>query len=448
MVFAISAAIMTFAPDAWGDTILHDFTGTPDGAYAYGTLVHDKYGNLYGTTVNGGTTHSYGTVFVLCAPGAAAPDLFPCTTGLSVWTEFVLYKFKGPNLGDGAFPYGTLVFNGLYGGRGFTLYGTTSSGGSAKVCRVTNGVSGCGTVFELCAPSNFGGCGGVNQWKEHVLHTFLGGNDGAYPFGGVITDKASDLFGTTVLGGHQGTCLSGGVNVYCGTVFKLKGQSPWNFPETILHRFKGSPNDGANPYATLCCSTIYTIPYLYGTTANGGTSNKGTVFKVKNSGAFPETVLHSFTATPDGANPFANVIFDSSGNLYGTTYAGGVNGEGLVFKLAAPLLNVETALYSFCPVAGCADGANPEAGLLFDTAGNLYATTFSGGTGCGGSCGTVFELPPSLVESVLYSFVGGTGDGANPFAGVIFDPPIAPGVLYGVTTASGSSSSGVAYSEP
>lgn len=455
---AVFAATIVSASNAWaGDTVLYNFAGSPgsgpDGAYSYSTPINDKYGNLYGTTVFGGT-YGYGTVFVDCAPSVVGPDLYPCTAGLSNWTEFVLYSFKGPVSGDGANPHSSLVFNGLYAGRKFTLYGTTFYGGTTKTCAV-NGVGlGCGTVFEVCAPSNFGGCGGVNQWKEHVLHTFLGGHDGSHPFGGLITDKASDLFGTTTFGGGGGTCIgqSGG-NEFCGTVFKLKGQSPWNFPETILHRFAGGTADGATPYAALCCNTIYTIPYLYGTAANDGSGSAGVAFRIKNSGAYPETILYNFCSVPgclDGQNPWADVIFDSSGNLYSTTINGGSSGRGVAYELtpAGPPWT-ETVLYSF--LGGTTDGANPAAGLLFDGAGNLYGTTLSGGPGCAGSCGTVFELTPAgppWTETLVYSFLGGLTDGASPYAGLTYDPPVSTTVLFGTTVAQGASSYGTVYSVP
>jgi uncharacterized repeat protein (TIGR03803 family) len=341
LLFVICAMAVSLAPKAWGDTVLHNFAGGPgDGSYALGTPVHDKYGNLYGVTSQGGT-HGYGTVWVLCA--ASAPKPFPCVFSSS---EFVLYNFKGASSSDGAGPRGTLIFGGDYAGRAFTLYGTTYNGGNPSTCLK----KGCGTVFELCGPSNDGGCGGVNLWKEKVLHKFLGGTDGAYPFGGVITDKANDLFGTTVYGGHSGTCNIGSVNNYCGTVFKLKGQSPWTFPETIQHRFSGGTSDGANPYAALCCNTINGISYLYGTTYSGGSSNLGTVFKVKNSSPFPETVLRNFTGGPtDGANPYADVIFDSSGNLYSTTSAGGAYSKGIVFSVVASDLDHRDRALQFLP---------------------------------------------------------------------------------------------------
>jgi uncharacterized repeat protein (TIGR03803 family) len=444
VLLAICAMVLSFAPKAGADTVLHNFAGGPtDGDRALGTPVHDKFGNLYGVTSVGGT-HGHGVVWVLCVLGAAGP--WPCNTALPM-TEYVLYNFKGVASSDGASPRGTLIFNSLYAGRDFTLYGTTYSGGNPSTC----GGAGCGTVFELCAPSNFGGCGGINIWKEHVLHSFTGGSDGANPFGGVITDKASDLFGTTVYGGGLGNCLVGGTNDYCGTVFELKGQNPWTFPETILHRFKGGASDGANPYDALCCNTIFAIPYLYGTTFIGGPSNLGTVFKVKNAGAYPETVLHSFAGTPDGAEPYASVIFDASGNLYGTASAGGVNGKGSAFELTAPLLTIEVPLYDFCALAGCTDGALPASGLVFDASGNLYGTTYDGGiAGCTGTCGIVYELSPAgppWHETPLWSFLGGT-DGWNPFAGVIFDPPVSATNLYGATRFGGTSSDGAVYSVP
>jgi len=435
-----------------GDTVLHNFTGpAADGANAYGALIHDKYGNLYGTTKTGGT-HKHGTVFVMCAPFATAPDLFPCTTGLPSWKEFILYNFKGLPANDGANPTGRLVFNGLYGGRAFTLYGTTYNGGKPNTCASSGAQVGCGTAFELCAPSNFGGCGGVNVWKERVIHRFIGGKDGSHPFGGLITDKASDLFGTTVFGGGLGTCTGTGGGKFCGTVFRLKGQSPWTFPELVLYRFSGGSTDGANPYATLCCDTIFAIPFLYGTTRNGGSGSSGTVFQIKNVAGFPETILYNFCSVsgcPDGANPYSDVIFDGSGNIYGTTANGGANSGGIAYELspAGPPWNL-TVLYPFCSILGCPDGSFPTGDLVFDGSGNLYGTTAKGGSS---SLGTVFILTPAgppWAETVLNNFLGGSSDGANPFAGVTYDPPVSPTELYGVTVKAGSASMGIVYSVP
>jgi uncharacterized repeat protein (TIGR03803 family) len=440
VLLAICAMTLSFAPKARADTVLHNFAGGSDGERALGTPVADEYGNLYGVTSVGGT-YNDGVAWVLCVLGAAGP--WPCNTAPPM-TEYVLYSFEGATHGDGANPYSTLIWGGDYYGRAFTLYGTTYNGGNIDTCAK----KGCGTVFELCAPSNFGGCGGVSAWQEHVLYSFTGGNDGANPFGGVITDKGQDLFGTTLYGGGMGTCKVGSSNDDCGTVFKLAG---FTWAETILHRFKGAPSDGANPYAALCCTTDESYPYLYGTTFIGGARNLGTVFKIKNGGLYPVTLLHKFTGTPDGAKPYASVIFDASGNLYGTTSAGGVNRKGRAFELLGPALTTEVDLYDFCNVAACADGATPAAAMVFDSSGNLYGTTYDGGiAGCTGTCGTVFELTPAgppWSEAVLWSFLGGT-DGWNPFAGVIFDPPVSSTTLYGATRFGGSSSDGAVYSVP
>lgn len=448
---AVFAATLVSA-SAWGaDTVLYNFAVSPDGNASYSTPINDKYGNLYGTSSQGGA-HGHGAVWVLCAPGVSGPDLFPCTASLPNWTEFVLYSFKGLSSNDGATPYGALRFNGLYAGREFTLYGTTYNGGNPNSCATSGKVVGCGIVFELCAPSNHGGCGGVNTWKEHVLHRFLGGKDGAHPFAGLITDKASDLFGTTVYGGGMGSCIpSGTTNQFCGTVFKLKGQSPWTFPEIIMHRFKGGTTDGANPYAALCCNTIYAVPFLYGTALNDGAHSNGVVYRIKNAGAFPETILYNFCSISgciDGANPYADVIFDGAGNLYGTTSQGGSGSFGIAYELtpAGPPWT-QTILYSFL---GTADGGNPAAGLLFDTSGNLYGTTLNDGPGCA-ACGTVYELTPAgppWTETVLQGFIGPPGDGNRPFAGVSWDSPVSATELYGATVGGGSNSVGIVYSVP
>jgi uncharacterized repeat protein (TIGR03803 family) len=352
----------------------------------------------------------------------------------------VLYSFTGAAFGDGATPYGALIFNSLYAGRKFTLYGTTYNGG-----KTTGGCSsGCGTVFQVCAPSNFGGCGGVNAWQEKVLHVFTGKHDGSHPFAGVITDKNSNLYGTTVLGGGLGTCMD------CGTAFRLRGGSPWTFPFAVIHRFKGGPTDGANPYAGLCCNTIFAIPILYGTTVNGGSVSQGVVFKVNNVVGFPEAVLYSFGGTPDGDNPYGALIFNSTKTkLYGTTGFGGTHTHGTVFQLSGVGFTTYTVLYNFCPVSGCGYCGYPLAGLTVDSVGNLYGTTSGGGgAGCGGGgCGTVFELS-GVTETVLHSFTGASSDGSIPWAGLIFDPPVSPSNLYGTRATGGTSNVGIVYSHP
>jgi uncharacterized repeat protein (TIGR03803 family) len=246
-----------------------------------------------------------------------------------------------------------------------------------------------------------------------VLYTFTGGTDGAYPYAGLVRDAAGNLYGTTYGGGDK-TCFEN-ESFGCGTVFKLDTTGK----ETVLHSFTASP-DGALPLGGL---TRDAAGNLYGTTTYGGNaacySGCGTVFELDSTGK--ETLLYSFAGGTDGSQPYAGLVRDGAGNLYGTTYWGGHFGYGTVFKLDAT--GEETVLYSF---AG-ADGANPVAGLIRDMAGNLYGTTSSGGTV---GDGTVFELDPSGKETVLHSFAGYPTDGWSPMAPVIRD---SAGNLYGTT---------------
>jgi uncharacterized repeat protein (TIGR03803 family) len=320
--------------------------------------------------------------------------------------ETVLYSFTGTN-GDGAFPVAGLTLD-----TAGNLYGTTENGGQC--------VSGCGTVFKI-DPSG----------KETVLYSFTGMNgDGRDPVAGVIIDNAGNLYGTTKEGGSTQCADTFG----CGTVFKLDPSGH----ETVLYSFTGMNGDGANPVAGL---TFDTAGNLYGTTENGGqcVSGCGTVFKLDPSGK--ETVLYSFTGmNGDGANPVAGLNLDTAGNLYGTTENGGqcVSGCGTVFKIDPS--GYETVLYGFTGMNG--DGANPAAGLIVDSAGNLYGTTLGGGSASGG---TMFKLDPSGHETVLYSFTGTNGDGANPAAGLIMD---SAGNSYGTTQFGGVTSCYASFGSP
>ena len=192
--------------------------------------------------------------------------------------------------------------------------------------------------------------------------------------------------------------------------------------ERILYSFAGGTADGADPNGGLI---IDGAGNLYGTTGRGGADGLGTVFEVSATGT--ERVLHSFVGGPtDGSNPAAGLVVDGAGNLYGTTYGGGASGLGTVFEVSAT--GAERILHSFA--GGAADGANPSARLVIDSAGNLYGTTYGGGAS---GLGTVFEVSATGTESILYSFAGGPTDGASPDAGLLLDGDI----LYG-TTSSGS----------
>src|SRR5580704_3816247 len=357
------------------ESVLYSFTGAADGANPEGGVIFDQKGNLYGTTDNGGGS-GWGVAFKLSSKGK----------------ETVLHSFT---LADGASPLAGLIFD----GQG-NLYGTTNYS-----------TTGTGIVFKL---GKYG--------KETVLCSFTGGAGGEYPYAGLIFDAQGNLYSTAAAGGASGT----------GVVFKLGKYGK----ETVLYSFTGGA-DGANPYAGLIFDAQGN---LYGTTVYGGDltcplfqSGCGTVFKLGKHGK--ETVLHSFTGGADGASPYAGLIFDAQGNLYGTTNKGGASGAGVVFKLGK--YGKETVLYSF---TGGADGANPYAGLIFDAQGNLYGTTNKGGAS---GAGVVFKLGlgKNGKETVLYSFTGGA-DGANPYAGLIFD---AQGNLYGTTRKGGASDAGTVF---
>lgn len=295
-----------------------------------------------------------------------------------------------------------------------------------------------GSVFEL-TPAVGGG------WTATTLYTFNGfngGNDGYSPWGGVSFDSNGNLYGTTVAGGGTG-CFGGSG---CGTVFELSPVVGGGWTETVLYRFSGG-SDGFGPQANL---TLDSAGNLYGTTSWGGdptcnpgtwTNGCGTVFELSPNagGGWTETVLHAFHGGHGGAYPFlAGVIFDSAGNVYGTTAGtiaglGAGEGFGTVFELTHSPKGVwkHQVLYRF---PGTNALAYPAAGLVFDNVGNLYGTS-QGGPKRVGCCGTVFELQHSndvWTEKTLHRFTG--TDGAFPLGGVTFDKG---GNLYGTAPEGG-----------
>ena len=279
------------------------------------------------------------------------------------------------------------------------------------------------------------------QVKCKSLYKFTGGADGSRPFGGVTFDAATgNLYGTTWQGGVYGL----------GTVFNLAPNSDGSWSETVVQSFAGGV-DGSEPHGTLIFDTKGN---LYGTTLSGGAYGGGTVFKLapNSDGTWTESLLYSFCPLlrkcVDGAEPEASVIFDQAGNLYGTTWEGGAQRQGVVFKLAPNQDGswTESVLYSFCSLSNCVDGANPASNLTFDKSGNLYGTTNSGGTFL--VDGTVFKLAPNQdgnwTESVLYSFcsLSNCVDGANPEVSVIFDQS---GNLYGTSNYGGADNRGTVF---
>jgi uncharacterized repeat protein (TIGR03803 family) len=314
----------------------------------------------------------------------AAMCLIVITHLAQAQTFSAVYSFQGKK--DGRNPQVGLFTN--------AIYGTTFLGGD-PTC-------GCGTIFKL-----------LTTGAIKTLHTFVG-TDGANPTAGLVADNKGDLFGTTSQGGIG--------SASAGTVFKLAPPATQGgaWTESVLHTFTGGA-DGAHPYAGLMLDSAGN---LYGTTNAGGAFNYGTVFELDSTGT--ETVLYSFTGLGDGAFPYAGVVWDSVGNLYGTTNEGGAFSHGTVYKLDSS--GLETVLHSF---NGGSDGAYPSAGLTLDTAGNLYGTANEGG-GTGDE-GTIFELSSTGSFTVLHTFTGSTG-GANPAAGMILN---SAGKLYGTTTEGG-----------
>jgi hypothetical protein len=326
---------------------------------------------------------------------AAAALTLATNVSAANWKEKVLYSFQGGN--DGAVPAGGVVF-----GKQGNLYGATTDGGSTS-CR---GPFQCGTVYQLQPPATKGG-----SWTETLLWVFKGsdGNDGASPFSGLVWDHAGNLYGATGYDG-SGNCMLFGSRVGCGVVYQLKPPQTKGgaWTEAVIYNFQGG-SDGQLPIGDLMFDAQGN---LYGATEYGGgfgTCNApfyqhcGTIFRLSppkvKGGQWKERVLYSFKNGKDGASPNGGLVLDNKGNLYGTTYFGGNEGEqhcnggvggtgcGVVFALQPPTTKggtwTEKVLHRF----DGKDGAKR---------GSLFSTTQQGGGGqnCQGGCGTVFELGP------------------------------------------------------
>jgi uncharacterized repeat protein (TIGR03803 family) len=313
------------------------------------------------------------------------------STFVHAQTFKVVYAFKGGN--DAAYPQADLIRD-----QKGTLYGTTSGGGKFSQ----------GTVFQL-----------YPNGKEKVLYAFPGFVYGAYPFGKLVRNEAGDLYGTTSSGGGQ-------FGEQYGTVFQLK--STGKLRNLIV--FTGL--NGISPTAGVIEDSAGN---LYGTTIEGGPSAEGTVFKFSKFGH--QKTLYGFGPQPDGGLPFSPLLGDEAGSLYGTTLSGGVSGFGTVFEVGKS--GKETILYQFL---GGMEGEHPNAGLIRDRQGNLYGTTV-GTTGIYPPFyyGTIFKLDPAGTETLLYSFTGGA-DGGFPYGGLVQDDK---GNLYGTTYAGGSFNHGTVF---
>lgn len=316
-----------------------------DGAEPVAGLTFDARGSLYGTTYGGGSH---------CLPGGCGVVFKLAKNADGSWSEAVLHSFCGSNCGRGQYPSCKVVFD-----REGNLYGTTAGGGA-----------GGGTVFQLTPKSD-------GSWSEKDLHYFTGGNDGANPVAGLIVDTAGNLYGTASGGGSHGS----------GVAVELSPDAKGSWKEKVLHSFWYNGRDGAGPLASLIVDASGS---LYGTTSGGGTAKLGTVFKLTPGagGNWTESILQDFAGLDSGYDPVADLILDSAGNLYGTTLGGG-GGYGLVFKLASKPKGrwKETMLRQFFD----RPGAYPRAGVILDSAGNLYGTTSGDNTT---NFGSVFEITP------------------------------------------------------
>ena len=349
-------------------TRLYSFCSQPnctDGANPAGNLVQSTDGNFYGTTSGGAAAGRGGTVFKITPSG----------------TLTTLYSFcSQPNCTDGSSPWA-----GLVQGSDGNFYGTTQSGGSSNACR-----GGCGTIFKI-----------TSAGALTTLHSFDGA-DGWNPLGALVQATDGDFYGTTYYAQLQGS------DYCCGTVFKITSAGVL----TTLYSFGGYPSDDMlYPTGTLVQASDGNF---YGTTNQGGnnSSDAGTVFRITPGGTV--TLLYSFCSQPnctDGADPMAGLVQATDGNLYGTTWGGGISRPGTAFKISPR--GTLTTLYQFCSQPNCTDGLQPAGGLVQATDGMFYGTTEQGGTGdCfgGGGCGTAFSLSTGIAPFVeLQPTIGQVG---------------------------------------
>ncbi len=407
-LFALSAVFVIVLSAAPGQLVqaqtfqlLHTFTGGLDGASPQAGLTVDSAGNLYGTAYQGG--------ILTCNAPWGCGEIYRLKQVGSSWVFTPLHSFTWGT--DGKWPASRVVF-----GPDGALYGSTYEGGGGEC-----GDLGCGTVYKVQPPASF--CQSVFcQWPETVLYSFNGNSDGYWPWNGgdLLFDQSGNIYGTTPYTTY-------GSNVY-GVVYELT-RSGGSYTESVLHTF--SDSDGSQPMAGVISDSAGN---LYGTTVAGGLYGYGTVFELSyNVGVgWTETVLHSFTLNGnDGGAPYAGLISDPAGNLYGVTNQGGAHEGGVVFELVPGgggwTFNV---LYSFT-VGAC----GPLAHLTRDAAGNLYGATLCGGVY---QLGSVFKL--TLANGVwtytsLHDFSG--PDGYKPWGSVALD---GSGNLYGTTLYGGNTS--------
>ena len=393
-VFALATVLVRGAGATSTTKVIYSFAGDEEGEYPDTELVRDGAGNLYGSSVLGGDFGS-GTVFQL------APD----------GSHTVLYSFTGGV--DGAEAYGgvTLDADG-------NLYGATVAGGTGQSCE-----GGCGVVYKL---TNNGG-----TWTQTVLHDFTGADDGSGPGSAPSIDRAGNLYGMTPTGGAFAA----------GTIYRLHPRQDGTWQFSVVHAFT-SGDDGLG--GSKGRMIFDRQGHIFGASTAGGANGSGTIFQLRRSRTGWELkVLYAFQGQPDAGFPYGSLLFDESGNLFGTSYYGGANGLGAVYEVSPRPGGAwrEKVLYSF---QGQPDGANAISGLVFGPNGEMYGTTSEGGaSGC--DCGTVFKIAQgqngTWTESVVYAFTG-TPDGRYPYDGMVAD---GAGNYYGTTVGGGDADDGAIY---
>jgi uncharacterized repeat protein (TIGR03803 family) len=376
--------LVTLGAQAQNFQVIHTFTG-PDGAIPRAGVTVDRGGKLYGTTFAGHEGSGWGGVYQMRQHNSA-------------WIFATLQIFDGQ-------PLARVVI-----GPNSTLYGSSPS----NLVSYHNGY-----LFNLSPPLNV--CTTVMcNWNPTVLYGFSGGSDGATPKGAVLVfDHAGNMYGTTSAGGSGN-----------GVVYQLTPAGV----QTPIYTFRGSP-DGAIPYAGVIFDSAGN---LYGTTTAGGASGNGAVYKLSPNGSgYSEQVIYSFTGGNDGSNAIGGLVLDNAGNLFGTTANGGSGGGGTVFELSPNGNSYNySLLYSFAGAANC----GPWAELSFDSAGNLYGTTLcDGATGNG----NIFKLTAStgFSYSSVHDFSGGN-DGKRPISNVALD---SAGDMFGTTQVGGADTQGVVW---
>lgn len=424
----LALVVAGISPSAFAqakESVLYSFQGGADGAGPVGSIVMDKAGNIFGAT-------SYTNPCITSLQCGSVYELSPPQQPGDPWIETTLYDFQGFSHGDGGSPEG-----GLVQGADGNLYGTTAYGGHGP-CLVLGSAVGCGTVYELVRPQKPGGA-----WKEKVLYSFQGNQDGQFPIGDLVFHRRGNLYGATWFGGGQGTTCDP-LYPYCGTVFELTpprttGKNVWT--ETVLHSFAGvDAGDGGQPNGGLVFGAdgaLYGTAYLGGIDCTHDSGQGcGVLFRLAPSPngetGWPESVLYSFQGVPDGGGPNGNLVLDRAGNLYGTTVRGGDSGypSGTVSQFVAHPDGTysENLLYSFYERD---DGGLPRAGVSF-CGENLCGTTTSGGEYGGG---TLFKVPgKNGAFQPMYQFQA-PPDGFFPENHLIND---SQGHLYGTTLEGGT----------